>query len=610
MPRRRSATTSSRSTTRPRRVSAGLIPRGNQILVRMYGQGLGDCFLLAFPRARPAGADAAGASARPVYVLIDCGVIGGTPDGPNRMKRIVRDIKEATRDDAVRDDAGHPMGHLDLLVVTHEHWDHVSGFVQARDEWAQIRVDTLWMAWTESDDPSGLPEVLRTILDRQRRSLAEVADRALRFGLADRHDTVLGLMSFLSDADTEGLSFAAAPTTHDAFNAVKALTKNHVFCEPGDVRRVPGSDAIAYVLGPPRSDARLRQMNPSRRDRETFEDEPAQPNGAGVGRPSGMTFAADDPTFSLRQMSEGRSAFNAFTTALLGASMAAAPDGSASPADRAGRSRAGGSGSDADLDRLAEMDVYDRSFPFDRALRVPMAIAEAAANADPAGYPAFASYQEEVNHWRRIDFDWLSSAEEFALQADTLTNNTCLVLAFELPRTSPTVEPKILLFVGDAQVGNWLSWDDISAWSRHDGAAPSQATPDIGDLLKRTVFYKVGHHGSHNATLKANGVERMRDDRTMTAFVPVSPIVARELKDWCQMPLDVLLDALSERTGGRVVLATGDIWPTVGPEQLEQARAEIGVTVSSTMLPPKVRRRDGKEIEGAVPLWTQTAISY
>lgn len=76
------------------------------------------------------------------------------------------------------------------------------------------------------------------------------------------------------------------------------------------------------------------------------------------------------------------------------------------------------------------------------------------------------------------------------------------------------------------------------------------------------------------------------------------------------MPLDVLLDALSERTGGRVVLATGDIWPTVGPEQLEQARAEIGVTVSSTMLPPKVRRRDGKEIEGAVPLWTQTAISY
>ena len=50
---------------------------------------------------------------------------------------------------------------------------------------------------------------------------------------------------------------------------------------------------------------------------------------------------------------------------------------------------------------------------------------------------------------------------------------------------------KVLLFAADAQTGNWLSW---SAVKFKDGAK-------LDDLLKRTVFYKVGHHASHNATL-------------------------------------------------------------------------------------------------------------
>jgi hypothetical protein len=47
----------------------------------------------------------------------------------------------------------------------------------------------------------------------------------------------------------------------------------------------------------------------------------------------------------------------------------------------------------------------------------------------------------------------LGLAGRLALQLDSDTNNTSLVLAFELGKSG-----RVLLFPGDAQVGNWLSW--------------------------------------------------------------------------------------------------------------------------------------------------------
>jgi hypothetical protein len=606
--------------------------------VRMYGQGLGDCFLLAFPRA------GAPPEARPVYVVIDCGVIGGTPDGPARMKRIVEDIKLTTLDPDLTRERGQPTGHIDVLAITHEHWDHLSGFVQAEDEWKQIEVDQIWTAWTEKDEP-GLPEVLRKIIAKQQQALAQIADRAARFGLSDQHETVLGLMSFLSDAPAEGLAFGASEVkgTSEAFDIAKGLARAKVFCEPGEVRRVPGTATDAYVLGPPRNDARLRQLDPTKKNPETYDDQEAgdknqpaanaTPGATQAGANGNAGFAPPDPSISLLSMAEGRSAFNAFALPLLGPALAAAP---ADPNADAGASALS----------PEEQDLYDRSFPFDRALRVPLPIAERAAQTEvprdtatvttdgsttvmTAGltngatpdasadgstklYPALAAYFDELNAWRRIDFDWLAGSEAFALQADSLTNNTCLVLAFELPAPPAGGERKVLLFVGDAQVGNWLSWDEIERWQPIDGATPSQGTkPDITNLLERAALYKVGHHGSHNATLKARGVERMRAGKTLTAFVPTSPAVARIIKNWCHMPLDVLLNALAERTNNRVVLANGNVWPPIDdPAKLAAARQEIGVTVSETLLPEKLRASDRQQIEDKVPLWVQMAIPY
>ena len=71
----------------------------------------------------------------------------------------------------------------------------------------------------------------------------------------------------------------------------------------------------------------------------------------------------------------------------------------------------------------------------------------------------------EDGAWRRIDFDWLARPANLALRAGDYTNNVSLVLAFDHPESD-----KMLLFPGDAQVGNWLSWHTIEKWHLRDGA--------------------------------------------------------------------------------------------------------------------------------------------
>jgi hypothetical protein len=150
--------------------------------------------------------------------------------------------------------------------------------------------------------------------------------------------------------------------------------------------------------------------------------------------------------------------------------------------------------------------------------------------------------------WRRIDTDWLGASEDLALALQSATNNTSLVLAIELAKN------EVLLFAADAQVGNWLSWQDLS-WDV-DGR---QITGP--DLLARTVFYKVGHHGSFNATLKEKGLDEMTT--LGTAVIPVDHEVAAKMR-WGNMPLESLVAALDGKTKGRVLRT--DLPPSTASE--------------------------------------------
>lgn len=138
-----------------------------------------------------------------------------------------------------------------------------------------------------------------------------------------------------------------------------------------------------------------------------------------------------------------------------------------------------------------------------------------------------------------------------AMQFDSRTNNTSLVLAFEIEETG-----RVMLFAADAQIGNWLSWRDV-VWAGFD------RTVSGPELLARTVYLKVGHHGSENATPNTNGLEMMIHP-DLSAFVPVNAADAAKV-GWGKMPFRHILDRLAEKTAGRTIRADDQWLATVKP---------------------------------------------
>lgn len=449
-------------------------PESRRVRVRMYRQGLGDCFLLSFlgwPEPR--------------HVLVDCGVIVGTPDGTERMRRVATDIKKASD------------GRLDLVVITHEHWDHVSGFQQARDIFDEIGIGEVWAAWTENP-----ADVEAAELDRARARALDALEAYMDRVGAAAPDALRPLVEMLGFAGIElgadGRTPKRTGRTRDARDYVlergrRAGSALH-YLEPGDgPLDVAGVEGVrAYALGPPRG-AMLRKTGGSVQRGEVY----------GLLGGAGGSFVA----FALG-LAEDRTPF------------------------------------DSD-DGAAPLRLFDDSTGIDLA------------GVDREDWPtlrAFAAYFGSVSDdprwlpepvgWRQIEDVGLGAAEALALQLDNATNNTSLVLAFELP------DGRVLLFPGDAQIGSWLSWAELR-WPR-DAPVGAPGTVGVADLLARTVLYKVGHHGSHNATLRKGGLEAMRSPE-LVAMLPVDERFAHESKGWTRMPLPALIDELRARTRGRLI---------------------------------------------------------
>lgn len=451
------------------------------VTVRMYRQGLGDCFLLAFPPDR---------GSRPRFVLIDCGVLLGTPDGDDKVREVAAHILESTG------------GRIDVLVATHEHWDHLSGFEQARDLFDKLKIDQVWVAWTEDPDDK-VARSLRRERKAALRALTATVSRLRASGdpesvrKADGLDPVLGFFGDLS----EGLGVDGKPSGIErAMDYVVGRGDPPRFRTPGEgPLPLPGvAGARVYVLGPPKNLDFLRRSDP--RSGEAYE----------------VRLALDEKA--------------AYVSAVLAAE------------EQAGRRDL--SPEERDLARLA--------LPFDKVFQVKMEDAKP----DPFfqelyyGFPgevAPGQPSEQDLAWRRIDTDWLGSAGSLALKLDSDTNNTSLALAIELVPSG-----KVLLFPGDAQAGNWNSWHDLEWPRKDDPENPVTAT----DLLHRTVLYKVGHHASHNATLREKGLELM-DHPDLVAMIPVDEEMAHKPKGgspkgW-NMPFPPLLNRLKEKTSGRIL---------------------------------------------------------
>jgi hypothetical protein len=459
----------------------------------MYRQGLGDCFLLGFPKR----------DAALFWIMIDCGVVLGTPDPETQMRKVVEHIIATTG------------GAVDVLVATHEHWDHVSGFAQVQDLFSEggraapgkLAVKSLWLAWTE-DSRNALANKLRADRRSKEQALRAAAHELRRAGHAMVNpgwpgalpDTAFHIdaapqpgngppFSMASQIDEIVSLFGArGATTSDALaNARRFSAAAPVFHAPGGkpvrIDEVPGLKV--YVLGPPEDEKMLKKSDPSRRHPETYE--------ASLADSEFGIFAAVD-----------------------------------------------GSGEHYEADR-------ESALPFEAAYRLSYPQAQQM----PFFQRHYWGPSNELprdQSWRRIDSAWLSASERFALQLDNDTNNTSLALAFELDGGD------VLLFPGDAQVGNWLSWQDLT-WNDNG------RTVTADELLARTILYKAGHHGSHNATLREHGLEKMTHD-DLVAMIPVDHAMAVK-KRWSKMPFDPLVKRLKELTQGRVLRIDEEI-----PEEL------------------------------------------
>ena len=116
-----------------------------QILVRLYSVGCGDCILIRVP-------DESG----PRHILIDCGNFFG--DRVTDLRSAVQNVVEMLHDpDEVPEDR---RGRLDLLVATHRHWDHLKGFEGALAALKGITIERIWMTVAMKEGHEGAERLL------------------------------------------------------------------------------------------------------------------------------------------------------------------------------------------------------------------------------------------------------------------------------------------------------------------------------------------------------------------------------------------------------------------------------------------------------------------
>ncbi|SEN65003.1 Metallo-beta-lactamase superfamily protein [Sphingomonas gellani] len=438
---------------------------------------LGDCFLLSIEDG----------DAR-AFILIDCGVLTGTPDAAGVMHAVAQDIAAACG------------GRLDLVIATHQHADHLSGFAQAADLFfgGGIAIGDVWFAWTEDPEDDQANE-LRERFDRSRGKLAALTEAIATPGprspfAAAPHTALAGLDAFFAAAPT-GTTAGTRMTTGAIIDRLRDTAgKGHVrYLGPGTVLRTPGAVPLdAVVMGPPR-------------DRLLFKDLPTKRGDEVYAAPPGSTLALLDEALDPAQPDRsGHSPFAPGERRLTEVSVRAATDDPAAGPDDAAR-------------QWLRRRYYDDL---------------------PPDQPSRGGDAPDQSR-RRIDGDWLSAAGEFALQLDSDTNNTSLVIAFALPNGD------FMLFAGDAQVGNWESWHNQTY-------ALGNATLTATDILGRTRLYKVGHHGSHNATLKAKGLELMTHP-SLVAMVSTDEAFAQAPARGWRMPAGNTKRALLEATRGRLI---------------------------------------------------------
>lgn len=390
--------------------TTGLKP--TSLTIRAYQVGFGDCFLLTFEYA-----DAPRKADNKRHILIDFGTTGmpNNVDADGQMMMVARDIEDRCD------------GKLHVIVVSHRHKDHISGFTTREDGKgtgdviAGLKPEIVIQPWTEdpkAKDPkkqSAGKSTTDEALAQQEHSLEaqhvsalsnmNALSEAIQFEVS--HLTSAKFMKGLRQDLAEQIRFLSDDNGVPNKSAVENLAnmgKNHFVnygYELNLSRLLPGIDF--RFLGPPTLKQHAEIKNQSATDKNEFW----------------MLQAAAQQFWSLQ----------------------------AATADMIGGFASGNT----------------RLFP----------------NAD-----VFQDFFPTHNRWFIRQLRALRGDQMLRLVRllDRAMNNTSVILLLE-------VGGKKLLFPGDAQIENW-------EYALHVDKDANLK------LLKDVYFYKVGHHGSRNATPK------------------------------------------------------------------------------------------------------------
>ncbi len=201
----------------------------NNIRVRMYRPGFGDCFLITF-----------GSDPHEKHVLIDFGA---------HMHGEIGTL------DAIMDDIEATTGNkLALIVSSHAHRDHIHGFGKFADRFAGFDITEVWMPWT--DDKTNKKAAA---LQKKHFALYDKLDTHLRFALKapqsnQRYAAALNALSNLRGNDkamTELRRGFGTGAKRRYLAAGKSIPK---------VAGVPGLSA--EILSPPNSTEFFSRMDP------------------------------------------------------------------------------------------------------------------------------------------------------------------------------------------------------------------------------------------------------------------------------------------------------------------------------------------------------------
>jgi hypothetical protein len=342
------------------------------IEIRMYGTGTGDCFIIKY-------------FSEDSYVfsmMID----GGTWKGEkSHLNKYVKDLKKYVNNK------------IDLLIITHEHKDHLYLFDACENLFtSNFKVGEIWMAWTE-DESDELAKELKDLYGQKKRALALASERvknlvndeefrkrfASEFNNQAINDIYDSFASALSDFEELHFSIENGVYKGDLKGMKiikeKIASNNIRFFEPGNIEVIQNLPGIKfYFLGPPRSISAIKKEE---------------------GAKTGDTY---DHNKILRRS-------NSFSAAV-----------------------------SADNGSIHEYSPFSTKY-FDTVNK------------------SRSFYESDQHAWRRIDQDWLIlGTGNLALRLNSGLNNLSLVFAIEIEKTKD-----VLLFTGDAEFGNWESWHDI-----------------------------------------------------------------------------------------------------------------------------------------------------